>query len=803
MEKKASASSSLLEPTQKPKPVNDPIEEEVRDSWIYKRFPKGEEGSPITLGDQLAVIISNINQLYGGYDSYDGAPIANAKVEHPDAIFLDLYDMFLESGSVFKLLFGPKSFMVVSDPPVAKYLLRQSYKKYDKGLLAEILEPIMGKGLIPADPVTWKARRRAIVPGLSVSWLNYTTVTTFGDCVGRLCDSLGKAADKGATVGMEEKFNSVSLDVIGRSVFNFDFASVVRESPVIKAVYRLLKEAEHRSFVPIPYWNLPNASKWIPRLAAFERDLKVVQDVLDKLIDETKHKTREEANALDATAFSEKSFDECEDASLLRFLVELRGEDTSNAQLRDDLTTLLIAGHETTAAVLTWTVFELSKAENKETLRKLRAEVDAVMGDERPDWQTINRMPFLRLCLSESLRLYPQPPFLIRRALRPDTLPEGNVGFRARLMRGQDVFLALYNLHRDPNLWKDPHSFKPERFLESTKNENLPNWNGYQPPAEKFYYSGEGRAGPLYPNENHADFAFLPFGGGTRKCVGDQFAFLFASVALATLVRNFDFELQGSPRNVGMKTGATIHTKNGLKMRVWRRKKPSRQASSKIFFDHPFNSDPLIHGMDVGEEARASSGGVMEPLSLMNVNGVPLADFGSALEGKVEGEGGCPFHLAAVPSLVVPASASDSGSGSATGCPFHQTGEAAAAGARGEAERGVPVSKLDEVIAAVASSSEKPSSTPPPVELEIRSATGSWGRLEESAAALEGFGAGEKELTTQDLEARELEEAEDPDPLGLLEEDDWEIVAAGWGEEVRNVYEEELRVGLAMIEEIL
>ena len=73
---------------------------------------------------------------------------------------------------MYKLLFGPKSFIVVSDPAIAKFILKDNTKLYDKGILAEILEPIMGKGLIPADPETWKVRRKAIVPGFHKAWLN-------------------------------------------------------------------------------------------------------------------------------------------------------------------------------------------------------------------------------------------------------------------------------------------------------------------------------------------------------------------------------------------------------------------------------------------------------------------------------------------------------------------------------------------------------------------------------------------------------------------------------------------------------
>jgi len=87
-------------------------------------------------------------------------------------LFLLLQGYYERYGSVFKLAFGPKSFIVVSDPVMVKYILKENPLNYDKGILAEILEPVMGKGLIPADPETWKVRRKAIVPGFHKAWLN-------------------------------------------------------------------------------------------------------------------------------------------------------------------------------------------------------------------------------------------------------------------------------------------------------------------------------------------------------------------------------------------------------------------------------------------------------------------------------------------------------------------------------------------------------------------------------------------------------------------------------------------------------
>lgn len=262
------------------------------------------------------------------------------------------------------------------------------------------------------------------------------------------------------------------------------------------------------------------------------------------------------------------------DPSLLRFLVDMRGEDTTNKQLRDDLMTMLIAGHETTAAVLTWTFFCL--VQNPSVEAKLLEEIDRVVGDRMPTIADIRNMPYTRATLAESLRLYPQPPILIRRALGPDTLPAGLNGDPNGypIGKGADLFISVWNLHHSPHLWRDPDTFRPERFFEKNQNPAFNGaWAGYNP---------EALGSALYPNEVASDFAFIPFGGGARKCIGDQFALFEATVATAMLLRRFTFRLAVPAQQVGMATGATIHTANGMPMTVTRRQPPpARQAGAE------------------------------------------------------------------------------------------------------------------------------------------------------------------------------------------------------------------------------
>lgn len=136
--------------------------------WKLPIMKLGTPGtSPTTFGDNANVLKGNILQLYGGFPSVDGAPIAEGEVDGflEGTAFLALKKYEEQFGGVYKLLLGPKSFIIVSDPVVLKHILRDNSKAYDKGVLAEILAPIMGTGLIPANPDVAKARRRAILPG--------------------------------------------------------------------------------------------------------------------------------------------------------------------------------------------------------------------------------------------------------------------------------------------------------------------------------------------------------------------------------------------------------------------------------------------------------------------------------------------------------------------------------------------------------------------------------------------------------------------------------------------------------------
>jgi beta-ring hydroxylase len=445
-------------------------------------------------------------------------------------VFVPLYKLFLAYGEMFVLAIGPKKFVVVSDNDVAREMLKDQATSFSKGLLSEILEFVMGTGLIPADGETWKVRRRTVVPSLHKKYVA-SMVDMFGDCGLNGSAQLARSEMNGDTVEMENFYSRLALDIIGKAVFNYDFNSLKMDDPVIKAVYTVLREAEYRSVTFIPYWKVPPLRWLVPRQKACQEALVVVNDTLNMLIARTKKLVEEEDEE-----FVEEYLNKA-DPSILHFLIA-SGDDVTSKQLRDDLMTLLIAGHETTAAVLTWTTYLL--ATHPEIKARVQAEVDEVCGDRNPTIADMMDLKFTTRVINESMRLYPQPPVLIRRALEPVTLD----GYK--IDAGTDFFISVWNLHRNPRLWENPDKFDPDRFPIDQK----------------------------MPNEITENFAYLPFGGGQRKCVGDQFALFESIITLAMVCRRFDFELDAKfhpDGECGMTTGATIHTTGGLHVKLKRR----------------------------------------------------------------------------------------------------------------------------------------------------------------------------------------------------------------------------------------
>mmetsp|Transcript_14204 Transcript_14204/g.29062 ORF Transcript_14204/g.29062 Transcript_14204/m.29062 type:complete len:560 (-) Transcript_14204:475-2154(-) len=494
----------------------------------------------------------NLLQGLGLIASPDGIPVMremNLFAGRPTDYLNLICSLAEQLGPVFKAIVGPKAIIVVTDPAATRTILKDRAEDFDKGLLSEVLDEIMGSGLIPAQVAIWKRRRKEIAPAFHKAWIE-RMVQTMDACAEESMTNLGKGSGS-SPVDLEAVFGQIALDIIGKAVFNYDFQSRKRQDSIVQAVYEVMQEAEHRAMFLIPYWKTPLRAV-VSRQVRFDENMSLIESTLNRMILEAL-KTRSPS---DIASLEQRDYSSIENPSLLRFLVDLQGADVSEKQLKDDLMTLLIAGHETTAAVVTWTAFELMR--NPKWLCEVREEVDRVLGDQPVTIGLIRSMPKLRNVLAESMRLYPQPALLIRRAIR-DTMipvspndPDGDQHM-APITEGSDIFIVTYALHRSEKRWKHANIFNPDRWNQSIPGDSR-GWEGYDASSGK----------SLYPTENQADFAFIPFGGGQRKCVGDQFGFLESAIIAARLIRAFDFQLAVPESEIGLTTGATIHTEHGL-----------------------------------------------------------------------------------------------------------------------------------------------------------------------------------------------------------------------------------------------
>ncbi|MDQ8730039.1 cytochrome P450 [Bradyrhizobium sp. LHD-71] len=377
---------------------------------------------------------------------------------------------------------GRASF-TINAPDAIKHVLIDNYENYGRTHVGiRVLRPILGEdGLLLAHGKAWKHQRRTLAPAFSpraVSMLVPHMLAATDTMVAELKDKCGGPAD------LREAMQRLALDIAGRTMFSF---SLDRHGARLRDFVNNYGEnlaQPHFLDVLFPL-NWPSPRDFARR--AFRREWTQFLSVLIA-----------ERRALGASESAPRD--------LFDLMVAARDPETgdvfSDAQLADQVATMILAGHETTATALFWSLFLLSLDQVAQD--NLAAEAQAE-GANLPGELDISRLKFTRAVLDEALRLYP-PAFLIARAaLGPDTIAGEAVDKR------DVIFIAPWLLHRHERLWTNPNAFMPERFLPGA------------PPPDRF--------------------AYLPFGVGPRVCIGAQFALTEATLALAKIVASFSIEL--------------------------------------------------------------------------------------------------------------------------------------------------------------------------------------------------------------------------------------------------------------------
>lgn len=403
----------------------------------------------------------------------------------------------------FANLYG---FMFVH-PDHNKHILQDNNRNYTKMPHPTfiIMEPVAGNGLLTSDGDFWRRQRRLAQPAF-----HRQHITGFGTTMMDAAQTMLEKWQPGNTIDLDKAMMALTLEIAGKTLFSMDLTREAEKVGVaFTAVSEVIAELAVKPFsiytIKLPFW---------PSTRKIRQGTALLDEVVNKII--AGRRTQPVGTHHDLLAMLMEAKD------------EETGEQMSDKQLRDEVMTLLIAGHETTSTALSWAFAMLSQ--NPDVRQKLDDELREVLNGRIPTITDIPNLPYTKMVLEETMRLYP-PAYAMSR-----------MGHDADIIGGYDLpanstlTLSPYLTHRLPEFWPQPEKFDPERFTPENSQER-----------------------PRY--------AYIPFGGGPRQCIGNTFAMTEAILLLATIAQRYHLVLQPN-HLLEPNPLVTLRPKNGLPMRI-------------------------------------------------------------------------------------------------------------------------------------------------------------------------------------------------------------------------------------------
>ena len=388
--------------------------------------------------------------------------------------------LFREYGDVVGARFLNFPVYIVAHPEGVKHVLQENHRNYTKSQDYVILARLLGQGLVTSEGSLWLRQRRLMQP-----MFHRQKIAAFGammtDCTLGMLDRWSAIARRQEPVDVTSEMMRLTLEIVGRALLTMDLTSQA------DTIGREMTIANER----FGQFDIGMMLPWLPTRKNF-RFRKAVGELRRIVLDIIANRRRENRDYGDLLSM------------LLAARDEETGEKMSDEQLRDEVLTLILAGHETTANALSWTWYLLSQ--HREVERKLHAELDEVLGGRPPAMADLVNLNYTGMVIDEAMRIYPPVWAIGRAAIADDEI----MGYR--IPRGSNVMLSQWLTHRHPKFWEAPERFEPERF------------------------SAERVAGlPRY--------AYFPFSGGPRQCIGNIFALTEAQLVLATIAQSYRLRL--------------------------------------------------------------------------------------------------------------------------------------------------------------------------------------------------------------------------------------------------------------------
>lgn len=372
-------------------------------------------------------------------------------------------------------LLGTPTFLL-SHPDQVQHILVERPADEIKDEITRGLDRILGQGLLTSEGALWKRQRKLAAPSFSRA-----DVAVYARAMVERTAAL--VADVGAAEvrDVHTDMTSVTLDVVVRTLFGREATGVEDVGETVGA----LLSAYRRAYIG-PQRMLPS---WVPTGSrrTFRRGVRRIDEVLAGIIAEARASQRRGSDLL----------------SRLLAATDDEGSGMSDRQLRDEIVTMFLAGHETTAIALTSALYLL--ATNPDIAARVRAELDAKLGGRPAEAADAPQLKLLDAVVRETMRLYPPAWIIGREAVRPIDIPG------AHIPAGSQILMSQWVLHRDPRWFDQPTTFRPDRWLDGSTS-------------------------------SIHRYAYIPFGGGPRVCIGNHFAMLEAVLILATFLQRLEVE---------------------------------------------------------------------------------------------------------------------------------------------------------------------------------------------------------------------------------------------------------------------
>ena len=412
-------------------------------------------------------------------------------------------------GDIAGYKFGPQQVYLVSRPEWIEDVLVKSAGKFAKGIVLERAKSLLGEGLLTASGSHHLKQRRTIQP-----LFHRQHVQGFADAFVRHAARWRDHVTPGAELDITREMSGLTLGIIGETMFSSDVqgdADEVREAltdAVSNFAYAFIPGLNHLQKLPLPIF--------IKVRKARER----LDRVIHRVIAERRHLAGTEVPALRT--------------DLVAMLLAARDPENPNeggmgdTQIRDEAMTIFLAGHETTANAMAWTWHLLGSAPEAEA--RLHEELATVLAGRVPTMDDVPKLEWTRAIISESMRLFPPAWTMGRRVLQDHALGSHTVE------KDSLVILSQWVVHHDPRWWSEPEAFTPERWMAPT---------------------------------DRPKYAYFPFGGGTRVCIGEAFAWTEAILLLATIAQRWRF-VRGEQPAPTTEPRITLRPK-GLRMTAERR----------------------------------------------------------------------------------------------------------------------------------------------------------------------------------------------------------------------------------------